>query len=110
MPGVNKAELKARRRRSAAQLTGSLLSETGTGSRVSGGPDLDPAVAGDRNQPKEEFEEKDLLEGVVMADRADDGCCARVARYCSELVGHEATFSLKVLSVIVSIVAFIVVY
>ena len=62
MPGVKKAELKARRRRSAAQLTGSLLPGTGTGRRAPGGPDLEPAVAGDLNQPKEEFEEKDLIE------------------------------------------------
>ena len=100
MPGTNQAELKARRRRSATQLTGRPLPTTGTGRGALDGPDLDPAVAGDRNQPKEEFEEKDLLEDVVMADRADDGCCARVARYCSKLVGHEATFNLKVLSVL----------
>ena len=88
MPGVNKAELKARRRRSAAQLTSSLPG-TGTGNRVSSGPDLDPAVAGVSDQPEEKLEDNNIAADVIMADRTEDGCCARVSR-CLELnMKHE---------------------
>ena len=79
MPGVNEAELKARRRRSAAQLTSSLPG-TGTGNRVSSGPDLDPAVAGVSDQPKEKLEDNNIAADVIMADRTEDGCCAKVSR------------------------------
>ena len=91
MPGVNKAELKARRRRSAAQLTSSLPG-TGTGNRVSSGPDLDPAVAGVSDQPKEKLEDNNIAADVIMADRTEDGCCAKVSRCLSELTGREAAF------------------
>ena len=92
MPGVNEAELKARRRRSAAQLTSSLPG-TGTGNRVSSGPDLDPAVAGVSDQPKEKLEDNNIAADVIMADRTEDGCCARVSRCLSELTGREAAFT-----------------
>ena len=84
MPGVNEAELKARRRRSAALLTSSLPG-TGTGNRVLSGPDLDPAVAGVSDQPKEKLEDNNIAADVIMAERTDDGCCARIARCLSEL-------------------------
>ena len=77
MPGVKEAELKARRRRSAALLTSGLQSVSGTDREISGVPNREPA------------DEKD--KDVVMATKADDGCCARVARFCSDLVGREAT-------------------
>ena len=93
MPGVNKAELKARRRRSAAQLTGrSLPASAGRG--APGGPNQESAtVAEEKDKPEEEFEENIISENVVMANRADDSCCARLAHYCSGLLGREAAFS-----------------
>ena len=42
MPGVKEAELKARRRRSAALLTSRLASVAGTDSRISGVPNREP--------------------------------------------------------------------
>ena len=45
MPGVKEAELKARRRRSAAFLTSRPGSDKKTDSRSPGGPNRDPAVA-----------------------------------------------------------------
>ena len=87
MPGVNEAELKARRRRSAAQLTSSLPG-TGTGNRVSSGPDLDPAVAGVSDQPKEKLEDNNIAADVIMADRTEDGCCARVSHLCDTLFAY----------------------
>ena len=78
MPGVKEAELKARRRRSAALLTSGLQSVFGTDREISGVPNREPADEKDKDH-------------VVMATKADDGCCARVARFCSDLVGREAT-------------------
>ena len=93
MPGVNKAELKARRRRSAAQLTGRSLPAP-AGKRTPGSPNREPAaVADEKDEPEEEFEENIILENVVMANRAGDSCCARLAHYCSGLLGREATLS-----------------
>ena len=95
MSGVNKAELKARRRRSAAQLTGRSF-PVSVGSGAPGGPNRESAaVAEEKDKPKEEFEENIISENVVMADRADDSCCARLAHYCSGLLGREAAFSLS---------------
>ena len=95
MPGVNEAELKARRRRSAAQLTGRPF-PVSVGSGAPGGPNRESAaVAEEKDKPKEEFEENIISENVVMADRADDSCCARLAHYCSGLLGREAAFSLS---------------
>ena len=78
MPGVKEAELKARRRCSAAQLTSGLQSVSGTDRENSGVPNREPADEKDKGH-------------VVMATKADDGCCARVARFCSDLMGREAT-------------------
>ena len=95
MPGVNKAELKARRRRSAAQLTGRPF-PVSVGSGAPGGPNRESAaVAEEKDKPKEEFEENIISENVVMAGRADDSCCARLAHYFSGLLGREAAFSLS---------------
>ena len=47
MPGVNKAELKARRRRSAAQLTGRSL-PVSVGSGAPGGPNRESAAVADK--------------------------------------------------------------
>ena len=80
MPGVKEAELKARRRRSAAQLTSGLQPVSGAG-RGAPGADLEPVVAGCLGEPEEEFKGNRIRENVVMAERAEDGCCARIARY-----------------------------
>ena len=91
MPGVKEAELKARRRRSAAFLTSGLGSDKKTDSRIPGGPNRDPAVADTQSEPKEEFEYEDDVKDVVMAERADDSCCEKIAQYWSGLIGRGAT-------------------
>ena len=90
MPGVKEAELKARRRRSAALLTSRLASVTGTDSRTSDVPNREPAGAATQSGPKEKFEHEDDVNDVVQAERADDGCCARMAQYWSGLIERGA--------------------
>ena len=91
MPGVKEAELKARRRQSATLLTSRLASVTGTDSRTPGVPDREPAVAATQSGPKEEFEDKEDVKDVVLAERTDDRCCARIAWHWSGLIGSGAT-------------------
>ena len=59
-------------------LTSGLQSVSGTDREISGVPNREPADEKDKDY-------------VVMATKADDGCCARVARFCSDLIGREAT-------------------
>ena len=45
------------------------------------------------NQPKEKLEDNNIAADVIMADRTEDGCCAKVSRCLSELTGREAAFT-----------------
>ena len=54
---------------------------------------MDPAVAGVLDQPKEKLEDNNIAADVIMADRTDDGFCAKISRYLSELTGREAAFT-----------------
>ena len=82
MPGVKEAELKARRRRSAALLTSGLASVGKADSRIPGSPDREQAGTSTQSGFQNRIREDTIIEGDVLhAERAEDGCCTRVVKY-----------------------------
>ena len=93
MPGVKEAELKARRRRSAALLTSGLASVEKADSRIPGSPDREQAGTSTQSEPKNRIREDIVIEGDVLhAERTEDGCCTRCVQYWSGLIERGATF------------------
>ena len=93
MPGVKEAELKARRRRSAALLTSELASVEKADSSIPGSPDREQTGASTQSGSKNKIRESIIIEDDVShADRAEDGCCAKCVQYWSGLIESGATF------------------
>ena len=95
MPGVKEAELKARRRRSAALLTSELASVEKADSSIPSSPDWEQAEASTQSGSKDtcKIRESIIIEDdVIHADRAEDGCCAKCVQYWSGLIESGATF------------------
>ena len=98
MPGAKEAELKARRRRSAALLTSQLAAATRAVSRIPCVPNREPAGAAAQSGSKEESKQEIDIEDVVQAERAgDDGCCARIAGYWSTLIENGSAITQEML-------------
>ena len=91
MSGSNEFDLKARRRRSVAVLTGRAGKN---GASISSAAAWAAWVVQETTQAKEIMKETTDPEylGVVQAEQAGQGCCEHLARSISELFARGATF------------------